>query len=177
MMIAEEYVPADPEERWGFVQTRGFPVVIYQSASFRPWISEATWRMQRLNLGEIMFTPLAGDETLAGVTAPDPTRFPRSLDLMRREMMGRPDVVGAVFLGGMEGIEAEAELFRIFHDHLPTYFVGAPGGAAREILEASIQRAREHSINDLPWLEELLTAREYPALMQQIVADMAKGLS
>ena len=176
MMIADEYLPADPEERLPLVESRGFPVVIYQSAAFRPWISEATERMQRLNLGEITFTPLAPDETLAGVTAPSPLLFPASLDLMRREMMARPRLAGAVFVGGMEGIKAEAELFQKLHGDLPAYFVGAPGGAAREILETSIWHAREYSVNDLPWLEEQLTAREYPALMQRIVADMAQRL-
>lgn len=176
MMIAEEYLPTELSERRALVESRGFPVVIYQSAAFRPWLSEATWRMHSLTLGEIIFTPLAANETLLGVTTPDPIRFPQSLELMRREMIARPDLAGAVYIGGMEGIETEDRLFEQAHPDLPTYFVGAPGGAARGILERRIQHSREYSLNDLPWLEEQLTAREYPALMQRIIADMAQRL-
>ena len=176
MMIAEEYLPVDPDQRGEIVQSRGFPVVMYQSAAFDSWISEATRRMQNLGLGEIKRTPIAANEMLIDTSEFDPTQYPESLRLMRDEMIATPDLAGAVYIGGMEGIEKEAQLFREIHSDLPTYFAGAPGGAAREILETSIRHARESSGNDLPWLEEQLTAREYPALMQRIVADMAQRL-
>jgi len=49
---------------------------------------------------------------------------------MREEMLSRDDLVAAVFIGGMEGVEAEHELFRKFHPAAKVLPVPSPGGAA-----------------------------------------------
>ncbi|MFA6971200.1 MAG: hypothetical protein WC208_07340 [Gallionella sp.] len=53
-----------------------------------------------------------------------------SLLLMRKAMLSRDDLDAGVFIGGMEGVEAEYELFRKFHPNATVLPVAAPGGAA-----------------------------------------------
>jgi hypothetical protein len=45
-------------------------------------------------------------------------------------MLSREDLVAAVFIGGMEGVEEEHELFRHFHPAARILPVPSPGGAA-----------------------------------------------
>jgi hypothetical protein len=56
-----------------------------------------------------------------------------SLLAMRTEMLSRPELDAAVFIGGMEGIEAEYSLFRRYHGKEQVICLGAPGGAARDL--------------------------------------------
>lgn len=53
-----------------------------------------------------------------------------SLQVMREEMLSRDDLVGAVFIGGMDGVEIEYEIFKRFHPDAVILPVAAPGGAA-----------------------------------------------
>lgn len=53
-----------------------------------------------------------------------------SLRLMREKMLSRDDLVAAVFIGGMEGVEIEHELFRQLHPAAKILPVASPGGAA-----------------------------------------------
>lgn len=48
-------------------------------------------------------------------------------------MLARDDLYAAVFIGGMEGILAEHQLFTEFHPSAKVLAVPAPGGAAREL--------------------------------------------
>lgn len=56
-----------------------------------------------------------------------------SLLQMRREMLSREDLCAAVFIGGMEGVKAEYDLFTEFHPDGLTLPVPAPGGAALDL--------------------------------------------
>lgn len=58
-----------------------------------------------------------------------------SLLKMREQMLSRQDLKAAVFIGGMEGMEAEYKLFRHFHPTAKVLPVAAPGGAARQLAE------------------------------------------
>lgn len=53
-----------------------------------------------------------------------------SLLLMREEMLSREDLDAAVFIGGMDGVEKECELFRKHHPEAKVLPVAAAGGAA-----------------------------------------------
>lgn len=53
-----------------------------------------------------------------------------SLLMMRKEMLSRSDLVGAVFIGGMEGVETEHEIFKHYHPDARVLSVPSPGGAA-----------------------------------------------
>jgi SLOG cluster3 family len=59
-----------------------------------------------------------------------------NLTRMRSEMLSRPNLHAAVFIGGMDGIFEECELFLKYHKHDGTAFaLTAPGGAARELAD------------------------------------------
>lgn len=58
-----------------------------------------------------------------------------SLDLMRRKMLSRDDLSAAVFIGGMEGVEIEYEIFNECHPKAKILPLIAPGGAARHLAE------------------------------------------
>jgi hypothetical protein len=63
-------------------------------------------------------------------TEPVPGNIKGSLQLMREQMLSRDDLIGAVFIGGMDGVEVEYEIFRRFNPEAFILPVAAPGGAA-----------------------------------------------
>jgi SLOG cluster3 family len=58
-----------------------------------------------------------------------------SLHRMREAMLSRSDLKAAVFIGGMEGVEVEHEMFRRYHPNEKILLVPSPGGAARLLAE------------------------------------------
>ncbi|VFM95289.1 MAG: hypothetical protein BECKG1743D_GA0114223_100557 [Candidatus Kentron sp. G] len=58
-----------------------------------------------------------------------------SLLRMRERMLSRQDLRAGVFIGGMEGIEAEYALFTRFHPQAKALPVAAPGGGALHLAE------------------------------------------
>jgi hypothetical protein len=58
-----------------------------------------------------------------------------SLLRMRKLMLSREDLAEAVFIGGMEGVLEEYNLFTTFHPKAKIVAVPAPGGAARQLAE------------------------------------------
>ena len=56
----------------------------------------------------------------------------RSLLYMRKSMM-EGDFEAGVFIGGMNGVEEECELFMKLHPHAKVVALGSPGGAAKRI--------------------------------------------
>lgn len=56
----------------------------------------------------------------------------KSLELLRRTMLEQ-DFEAGVFIGGMEGVEHEYQLFSEMHPRVRTLLVDAPGGAARQL--------------------------------------------
>lgn len=58
-----------------------------------------------------------------------------SIAKMRETMLGHSDLAAAVFVGGMEGVEIEYEMFRDRLPSAPVLPLAAPGGASRRIAE------------------------------------------
>lgn len=71
-----------------------------------------------------------------------------SLKLMRERMLSRKDLEAAVFIGGMEGVEIEYEMFRGYHPDAKILLVSAPGGAARQLAER-IGVAKGRGLDDI----------------------------
>lgn len=69
-----------------------------------------------------------------------------SLNAMRKAMLSREDLDAAVFIGGMEGILEEYELFAEFHQDSKIISLSAPGGAAKD-LAARLEEADNGTIN------------------------------
>lgn len=59
----------------------------------------------------------------------------KSLDLMRRRMLIENDYVAAVFIGGMNGVEDEFELFTSIHPDAKVLPVASTGAAAQIVYE------------------------------------------
>jgi hypothetical protein len=93
-------------------------VILYQSLFFKnqlpPKVSE---------FEEVRFTDAVDGDLDA------------SLARMRGAMISAHDFDAGVFLGGMEGVEIEYEIFRRLHPDKPAYPVASAGAAARILCE------------------------------------------
>jgi hypothetical protein len=49
---------------------------------------------------------------------------------MRRQMLSRTDLIAAVFIGGMSGVEIEHDIFRAHNPHAKVLPIASTGGAA-----------------------------------------------
>lgn len=126
-------------------------VDVFQSQWFEHEIPEETLRLEELGFGRIHWTG-AGASLAA------------SLQTMREEMFTQAQPVGAVFIGGMEGILDEWELFTRLAAGRPRLPVATPGGAAAQLVEQS----------DLPpELAAELSSPHYPALARRLVEHLA----
>jgi len=93
-------------------------VVLYQSRYFEDRFPEENARFENVILVEAVQNDQAA-----------------SLRRMREEMLSRRDLKAAVFIGGMEGVETEYEMFQYFHPAGKILLVPSPGGAARLLAE------------------------------------------
>ena len=98
-------------------------------------------------MGEVIWTEAAEGES------PKPGEWDQSLRQMREQMLGETEPAAAFFIGGMEGIPAEFELFTSLYVDRPTYAVGRPGGEAHDLVERSPSHLRSR----------LLDSGAYPA--------------
>lgn len=143
-------------------------VIVYQSGIFKGRITPETKELARGSLGEIRFTEAAQGDT--------PENPARSLALMREQMLRNADPVAAIFIGGMEGIRDEFNLFVELCPGRPVYPVGSAGGVARELASKLTQ-----SPGYAKWSyrhvdpQRLLTDGAYPALMADVLADVTRG--
>jgi hypothetical protein len=91
-------------------------VQLYQSKFFEGSYPESN------QFFEPIFTRRVSDDPIENLTH------------MRTEMLSRPKLQAAIFIGGMHGIFQECELFQRFHRHDGiAYALTAPGGASREL--------------------------------------------
>jgi SLOG cluster3 family len=85
-----------------------------------------------------------------------------SLMKMRETMIGSHDFTAGIFIGGMEGVEVEYELFRKMHPNKPAYPIASTGAAAK-ILFDRFKSFRQELLDDLRYLSlfrKLLTIKE-----------------
>ena len=95
-------------------------VTLYQSAYF-----EGRFPEENAEFGRVIKTEARPNQN-------------ESLSVMRGEMIGAHPFRAAFFIGGMEGIEREALIFREMHPAAPMYPVASTGGASA-LLDSSIQ--------------------------------------
>src|SRR5437660_3643953 len=170
MMVAEEYLPEALDARKRLREQDRSRVIAYQSEVFRPYLPESTRQLEEWGLGELRWTESGEDipKFLPGGTVAAGSAD-RSLELMRRQMLEETKPIAAIFIGGMEGIHAESELFDSVCRNRPSYFIGGPGGAARELAE---KQSLSFSSRSGLSAEELSNSRSYPSLLQRIVLDI-----
>jgi hypothetical protein len=128
-------------------------VDVYQSAYFETEIPKETLQLVERGYGEMHLI----HRHASGELEP-------SLEVMRREMLGRADLVAGVFVGGMEGIFSEYRMLSELAD-VPLVPIPAPGGAARE-LDPSPEIAER--------LGQQLRSERYPALALDLVSLLAE---
>ena len=58
-----------------------------------------------------------------------------SLLLMREMMLGDNDYMAAVFIGGMEGVQDEYDMFKKFHPDKPCFPIASTGAAAKILFD------------------------------------------
>jgi len=105
LLIAQQFSTADR-------------VIIYQSDFFRNVVPK-----ESLAFPAITWTPLV------------PGDLPASLARMRQTMLTDHRIRAGVFIGGMEGVEDEYEIFRRIHPNLPAYAIASTGAAARVVFD------------------------------------------
>lgn len=91
-------------------------VILYQSLFYKDRFPE-----ENAKFSNVIFTPAVAGNAAA------------SLELMREQMLGRADLLAAVFIGGMEGVKVEFDMFRHLHPNGLMLPVASPGGAARDL--------------------------------------------
>ena len=105
---------------WAVCQDLGIEysdaVVLYQSRFFAEQFPQ-----ENAHFGNVVFVDAVEGEREASLLA------------LRRAMLSRDDLEAAVFIGGMEGVLAEYEIFTEFHPSSKVVAVASPGGAAREL--------------------------------------------
>ncbi len=119
-------------------------VHIYQSRWFADRITEETRRLEALGLGLIHWTDASAT-------------LEQSLELLRHSMLTEHQFLAGTFIGGMEGIISEYLTFLDLRPGVPALPVGAPGGAARMLVD----RARRNLPSELA---SRLESDRYPEL-------------
>ena len=121
---------------------------VYQSRWFEGQITEETHALADAGYGQIHWTPKRGSLT-------------DSLHVMRQAMLGHDQqLIAGIFIGGMEGIIDEYELFRSFQPGVPRISFLGPGGAAATL---PVDEAREV-------IGSHVTSRRYP-FVASLIAD------
>jgi hypothetical protein len=106
-------------------------VILYQSKFF-----EDQFPQENMHFNNVIFVDeVPGDREM-------------SLCRMREAMLSRQDLEAAVFIGGMEGVVVEYEMFSRFHPQAKVLPVAATGGAARQ-LAMQIGGYDEDSLEDV----------------------------
>ncbi len=189
-----EYVTPRVAERLhehGGNEGAGPHVEIYQSEAYLDRIAEATQRLKQQPGVAIHWVPCVDGE-VADPDVRDRPQAPESLKRMRIELVQRPDLVGMVCIGGMEGVEEEAMLFHEYQRKLPIYALESTGGAAsrivhnatedgwirvpergvRERVEAFWKHERERSEHGADLHSEQPFAFPYAYIAQKIVSEI-----
>ncbi len=108
-------------------------VTLYQSYEYKEKFPK-----ENANVGNIVYTEKMGNPKA-------------SLSLMRQKMIGENDYVAAVFIGGMEGIEDEYDLFKKYHPGVPCLPVASTGGAAKILYDNHPEEFDERLLTELSY--------------------------
>jgi hypothetical protein len=136
-------------------------ILIFQSDFFADRIPRSTLELSDWSAGRLFFTR----QRPAG--RPYDARN-LSLTEMRSLMVSPKNLRGAIFVGGMEGVEEEAKLFKSAHPNLPRYAIASTGSAALGLFD----RASHEFAGSLPDPDILKSSTSYSLLARKILDDM-----
>jgi SLOG cluster3 family len=144
-------------------------ILIFQSDFFAGRIPGSTLELSDWSAGRLFFTP----------QQPADLQYDArnlSLTKMRSLMVSPPNLRGAIFVGGMEGVEEEAKLFKSAHPNLPRYAIASTGSAALDLFNRASQLtlpgAQHEFAGSLPDPDILKTGTSYSLLARKIFDDM-----
>jgi SLOG cluster3 family len=80
-----------------------------------------------------------------------------SLRVMRQAMLSHTKFEAGFFIGGMEGVIEEFDMFRELQPHAHVYPIASTGGAALELYRGG------------EWVDSLLTELTYPTLFRRLL--------
>jgi hypothetical protein len=143
-------------------------ILIFQSEFFGKIIPGSTLELADWSAGRLFLTPQQPAEL-------DHSARHNSLTLMRSIMVSPPNLRGAIFVGGMEGVEEEAKLFKKEHRNLPCYAVASTGSAAADLFfgESKLAPGGQDQFAGRRVEPDLLTSgTSYSLLAREILADM-----
>lgn len=127
-------------------------VDVFQSQWFEDQITPETRALEKAGFGAIHWTPERATRA-------------NSLETMREAMLGHDrKLIAGVFIGGMEGVQEEYELFHRFQPGVPRVSLVGPGGAA----------ARLPSDEARSVLGKHLASKSYPFLASVLVRRLAE---
>jgi hypothetical protein len=184
-MVAAEY--RDPRVAEGSKERQRSPIRIYQSRAFQGNEPQETLMMFQLGYAELIWTEAAPGEKY------DPSvrnivQCPQSLYAMRVAMVNDTQPAAMVCIGGMEGVEREAEIFRELRPDASIFVLEQTGGASHLLPS----KRRDVRVMDTPVVERIRESRRskaeqrvlegseedgpvvpYPLIMQLIVDQVA----
>ena len=136
------------------------PIYIYQSEYFRKIQSESTQKLAE-HFGKIIWTKEEKDDR------------GKSLTIMRKAMLNPQNNIDAgIFIGGMEGVLEEYNLFRENHKAKPAYVIETTGGAAEKIKG----NMKEDNIPENV-IDKILNSESYMHVARIVVEDIVRRLS
>ncbi|GKW20392.1 hypothetical protein PEC302107_21210 [Pectobacterium araliae] len=106
-------------------------VVLYQSRFF-----SESFPKENMEFSNVVLTDIIENDRV------------KSLSHMREKMLSRKSLSAAVFIGGMEGIQEEYEIFTRLNPQADVLPVPSPGGASRE-LAIKLGVKTENELNDI----------------------------
>ena len=158
------------EGGFGSLENNAPSIYIYQSDVFSKEQQKEAIKLNRFEFVELVSVARKKGERpkFTAKKTLNPTSVEGSLTKMRSVMTSRPDLVGAVFVGGMGGCLEEYELSA----KLRRYLVCKPGGAAR-VMSKKRSVAPDDAIDNLA--DDLKGSRLYPSMMRKVVEDCVQS--
>ncbi|MBQ8286946.1 MAG: hypothetical protein IJZ10_11700 [Thermoguttaceae bacterium] len=132
-------------------------VVIYQSNYYRDKVPQ-----EALYFENIEWTRVVNEGNIPSAS--------KSLALMRNEMLSRAKIAAGIFIGGMDGVEEEWELFGKIHRDKPRYPIASTEGAAKLIWKNTPKSMLGSLKIDYQKLNDELC---YPALFSEILSELS----
>ncbi|MBX3177647.1 MAG: hypothetical protein KF886_09820 [Candidatus Hydrogenedentes bacterium] len=108
-------------------------IQIFQSEAFRGYLPDESWQLFRRGFAGVQWIPAVANERFNPELRSEP-QCTLSLTRMRREMLERTSPIAMICIGGMEGVEEEAKLFREVCSNSRIYAFETTGGAARNLV-------------------------------------------
>lgn len=144
-------------------------ILIFQSSFFADRIPGSTLELADWAAGRLFFTPSQSASRQYEARSV-------SLHEMRALMVSPSNLRGAIFVGGMEGVEEEAHLFKSAHPNLPRYAIASTGSAAQNLFDRASQRPSRDPPHEfagrLPEPDIMRTSTSYSLLARKILDDM-----